>query len=253
MRRWLWVLALGLLWPPHAAAAECGASVWRAYHDTKLRRFPDSDAYFYATQHMEIDADGAPNAYHPQDKGLDAITNAGFPNGGWKGVLVADPSEPSRPFVQPDGEFAGYFVAKTSLQDKTRSETDPARYVDARTVPYIVFPGAFMALSGTGGYGDLAMVRLLSGEKQSPAVVADGGPREAPLGEVSIALAENLGGHNVNPRNGAGKPIGTFVYVIFPKSRFQPAWPVDPIEMERQAIARLSVLGGWDKIISCLR
>src|SRR5579871_6055654 len=131
MRRWLWVLALGLLWPPHAAAAECGASVWRAYHDTKLRRFPDSDAYFYATQHMEIDADGAPNAYHPQDKGLDAIANAGFPNGGWKGVLVADPSEPSRPFVQPDGEFAGYFVAKTSLQDKTRSETDPARYVGA--------------------------------------------------------------------------------------------------------------------------
>jgi hypothetical protein len=59
--------------------------------------------------------------------------------------------------------------------------------------------------------------------QESAAIVADVGPRNDPLGEVSIRLAENLGGHNVNPRNGAGMPTGRFAYVVFPRSKATPA------------------------------
>src|SRR5271170_7491179 len=229
------------------ASAACDANVWREYAGIKLWKFAGSDAYFYATPQMDIDADGAPNAYHPKDIGIDALGNAGFPNGGWKNVLVVDPDDPSRPFVQTSGDFAGYFVSKTSLQDKTLPATDPSRYVDARVVSYIVFPGAFFAIKGTGDYGDFAVVRNLSNDKQNSAIVADGGPQNAPLGEVSVGLAESLGGSHVNPRNGAGKPRGTFVYLIFPKSKANPAWPIAQGQMDQQAGNRLAALGGWER------
>jgi len=32
---------------------------------------------------MSIDADGAPNAYHPDNIGLDDLKNAGYPNTSW--------------------------------------------------------------------------------------------------------------------------------------------------------------------------
>jgi hypothetical protein len=240
------------------AFAECDASAWHHYEGVKLWKFAGTDAYFYSTNRMEIDADGAPNAYHPQDTGIDALGNAGFPparpgDRGWTNVLVVDPADSSRPYVQTTGEFAGYFVSKTSLQDKSLRETDPSRYVDARVVPYIVFPGAFHSIKGTGDYGDFAAVRNLSNGKQSPAIVADGGNRNDPLGEVSIGLAEALGGTNVSPRNGSGKPPGPFLYVVFPKSRAQPAWRVTRAQMEKHANEQLGRLGGWDKIMGCLR
>jgi hypothetical protein len=36
-------------------------------------------AFFYQSK-MSIDADGAPNAYHPDNIGLDDLKNAGYPN-----------------------------------------------------------------------------------------------------------------------------------------------------------------------------
>jgi hypothetical protein len=36
---------------------------------------------------------------------------------------------------------------------------------------------------------------------------------KAPLGEVSIKLAEELGGAQVNLRTGGGMPSGTFAYI----------------------------------------
>ncbi len=243
---------LGLLTVDVAYAA-CEASVWRDYQGTKLWRVTSSGAYFYATSRMDIDADGAPNAYHPQDLGIDALGNAGYPRGGWRSVLVVDPRDAAKPYVQTTGEFAGYFVSKTSLQDKTLAETDPRRYVDARTIPYIVFPGDFYRISGTGDYGDLALARNLSNQMQSSAVVADGGPASAPLGEVSIGLAENLGGSHVNPRTGAGQPRGTFVYAVFPHSRRLPPWPATTAQMDQRASDLLAAFGGWDKILNCLR
>lgn len=214
---------------------------WTSYEGDDLYRH-SSGAYSYITSHMALDADGSPRAYHPDGhSGLDALANAGYPNKGWRSVLAVDPADPSRPYVQP----SGFFVSKTSLRDKTSAETDPATYVDAETIPYLVFPGNFYAMTGTGAYGDLAMARNLRTGAETYAVVADGGPSKAPLGEVSLALATALGGNNPNPRNGAGMPQGPFQYLVFPRSRPDPAWPQTAADMERTARSLLAGVGGW--------
>jgi hypothetical protein len=143
-------------------------------------------AYTYVTSDVEIDADGAPNAYHPNDTGLDALANAGFPHGGWPSVLVTDPENNGRPFVQRTGPFAGFFVSKTSLEDPNAPTTEPRRYVDATAFPYIVFPGAFEQLEGTGVLGDIVLAKHIQRGLTSSALVADIGPTNAPLGEISI-------------------------------------------------------------------
>ena len=220
--------------------------IWTSYHGVNLWREAGGTAYGYVTTHMEIDADGAPNAYHPDNTGLDALANAGYPNGGWTSVLAVDPHRPGHPYVQPPGSpFAGYFVSRTSLQDTTLPDIDTARYVDASQVPYLVFPGAFHKLAGTGTTGDLVVCKALDSGLTCAAIVADIGPRDAPLGEVSIALAARLGGRHPNPRTGAGKPHGPVKYVVFPGSRGKPAWPLTPTELDRRAHERLEAAGGW--------
>ena len=124
------------------AAAACHAAQSSAYRDTKIWTIPNTRAYFYATRRMAIDADGAPNAYHPEDRGIDALANAGFPNRDWKSVLVIDPRDPRKPFVQTEGEFAGFFISKTTLQDPRLPVTDARRYVDSRQVPYTSYSRA---------------------------------------------------------------------------------------------------------------
>lgn len=230
----------------------CDAIDFLTYEGTAVRTFPGTPAYFYVTDRMAIDADGAPNAYHPEDRGIDALANAGFPHGGWKSILAVDPRDTDKPFVQPAGPFAGFFVSKTTLQDPTRAETDPARYVDSTRVPYLVFPGAFHALTGTGTMGDLAMARNLRTGEVTAAIVADAGPRNAPLGEVSIRLATNLGGVSVNPRNGHGMPRGPFLYALFPRTRLTPKWPVAIETLEATANAALAAIGGWDRLLACV-
>ncbi|WP_380784854.1 hypothetical protein [Sphingomonas sp. R86521] len=117
--------------------------------------------------------------------------------------------------------------------------------MDSERIPYIVFPGAFYAIKGTGRYGDLAMVREVGGARETAAIVADGGPTKTPLGEMSLALATALGGTRPNPRNGRGAPSGTFEYVVFPDSASAPAWPRSFEDIDQRARELLANLGGW--------
>jgi len=62
---------------------------------------PGDTAFFYEAG-MTIDADGAPNAYHPDNIGLDDLSNAGSP-GYWMGLAKNADGEP---FVQgPNDPF----------------------------------------------------------------------------------------------------------------------------------------------------
>lgn len=234
------------------AVAACNAVEGFEYRGAKVLRIANSQAYFYTITRMAVDADGAPNAYHPDDKGIDALANAGFPKGNWKSILVADPAKPDQPFVQTGGKFAGFFVSQTTLQDRSLAVTDIQRYVDSTQVPYIVFPGAFFALKGTGNFGDVGVALSLDSDKESPFIVADAGPLDAPLGEVSIRLAENLGGVNVNPRNGAGMPKGRFTYLVFPRTKSEPPWPVSSEQLQKRARELLGGIGGWDAVKACV-
>ena len=229
----------------------CTAENWITYKGVAVRKFAGSSAYFYVTERMAIDADGAPNAYHPNDTGIDALKNAGYPNGGWKSILATDPTDSSRPYKQTEGAFAGYFVSMTTLKDKTRATTDPARYVNATSVPYLVFPSTFWKLKGTGDFGDLLIAKSIDNNTTSSAIVADAAG-DKPLGEVSIKLAENLSGRAVNPRNGAGAPRGRFIYVIFPGSKSQPAWPATVTDIDTRANDLLNAEGGWQAVLACI-
>ena len=226
-------------------------SVWFTYQGVKIYRV-SSEAYTYQTGHIALDADGAPDAYGPGDIGLDYNANAGYVPGsdGWENVLVADPDEPDQPYVQTSGATAGYFVSMTSLIDESAAvaDTDPAKYVDATAIPYIVFPGDFYDESGTGDWGDVAMVRSLSNNQQSAAIIADGGPATDPLGEISLALAAALGGTEPDPRDGSGVPPGPLQVVIFPYSHKQPAWPRTLDDIQQQASDLLQSIGGWPTI-----
>jgi len=105
-------------------------------HDVPVWRQPESSAFFFESS-LSIDADGAPNAYHPDNLGLDDLANAGAP-GSWSG-LAADKS--GDPFIQgPNDPFPGYYVSATDLSGATKAANDPTRYVDASQIPYIVLP-----------------------------------------------------------------------------------------------------------------
>ncbi|HEX8167171.1 MAG TPA: glycoside hydrolase family 75 protein [Beijerinckiaceae bacterium] len=258
------LLFLGLITP--ARAESCSFGTWFDFKGTKIYRNASKTAYVYTTSHSRIDADGAPNAYHPEDvgknctkdphRGLDCPANAGYPNTSWwNQVLIPDPGNPSRAFVQQSGPFKGFFVAATWLTDASKRTTDPARYVDATKVPYVVFPGSsFGSKSGTGFKGDVGFAWHLDNGKSTAFIVADqGGGEDAKLGEGSIALYEALGGQDVNPRTGSGVAKGKVRFVVFPGSRkaAEPVWPRTQESIDQQARKLLDQIGGEEAIKGC--
>lgn len=246
------MLLIGLL-ASNSEAADCEFTSWKSFKNTKLFIHHNTQTYFFSTTHMAVDADGAPNAYHPDNIGLDYLGNAGYPNKSWwKDILVVDPNDSNRAYIQKTGEFAGYFVSKTSLKDEKREVTDPSRYVDSRHIPYFVFPIAFYKMKRTGLIGDLGLAINLSTKDKTAFVVADIGPSRASLGEVSISLAERLGGKNVNPKNGSGVPDGEILYIVFPYSSREYKWPMSYEEMSATAEKLLKGIGGLDSILSCV-
>jgi hypothetical protein len=96
-----------------------------------------------APPRMDIDVDGAPNAYGPPGKKtLDYLSNAhyrGRPNAEIVGYLTDD-DHPSVPIIQgPHDPYPGYYISITHYVDRTRPDPkDPSRYVDASRINYVV-------------------------------------------------------------------------------------------------------------------
>ncbi len=166
---------------------------------------------FFYKRGMAIDADGAPNAYHPKDdsKALDYLANAGNP-GNWWGIV----SVGGKPYEQKAGDpYPGFCVSTTALQNSAMNEKDPRRYVDSTQIPYIVLPPDVQKKTGAV-LGDFAVVINGKNMKKSYAIFADIGPLKH-LGEGSISLANEIGVPS-NPKAGGAKD--DLVYVIFPGS-----------------------------------
>ncbi len=192
-------------------------------------QLPDSQAFFFISG-MAIDADGAPNAYHPRDTGLDELTNAGGP-GYWNGIIT---DRDGNPLIQRESDpYPGYYVSCTSLEDETKKFSDPTRYVDASKIPYVVLPEDVAERWGAQ-LGDFAVVMNLRNGKTSFAIYADIGA----LGEGSIALADALGIWS-NARRG-GAPDG-ILYVVFPGSGNLRPRTMDEIQREGERL-----LSDWD-------
>jgi Fungal chitosanase of glycosyl hydrolase group 75 len=218
------------------------------FRGTQIFRQADNLAYAYETDYKSVDADGAPNAYHPEDIGLDFLANAGYPHSNWwKDVLVPDPGHPSKAYVQKDGPFAGYFIAMTSLRNPRGSQLKPETYVDSTRFPYVVLPTGFSSLPNVAKAGDVGVATNLATGQTCTFIVGDaGGGSDARLGEASIALFIALGGQNPNPRTGAGVPSGKLQYVLFPNSRKAGPgiWPRTNEDIHQQALDLASSMPG---------
>jgi len=207
-----------------------------------IMRISGDSAFFYEAG-MTIDADGAPNAYHPDNTGLDDLANAGGP-GHWEGLAKDNFGEP---FVQGPGDpYPGYYVSATALTDRTKMLSDPARYVDATHVPYIVLPGG-MARSIGMRPGDFSVVYNPRNGQSSYAIFGDVGPYDR-IGEGSIALARNLGVHE-DARNGGGRR--GMMYLLFPGSG--DGQPKTVSEISAAADRLLQAWGGIDLLTSCFK
>lgn len=203
---------------------------------------PGSSLFFISG--LSIDADGAPNAYHPRGKpGLDFLGNAGGP-GNWYGIVTRDGKKSGNPIIQGAGDpCPGYYVSPTSLADSTQPRSSPRRYVDSAQIPYIALPGDL--LKHKYAYlGDIAVVWNAANGILCPAIVADAGPR-GHIGEGSIALARTLLLRSDARHGGIGRGI---CYVVFSGSRQRPAWPLTKPRIETLANEYLLSWGGVFRI-----
>jgi hypothetical protein len=206
-------------------------------HEVPIWQLRDTRAFFFVSG-MTIDADGAPNAYNPDDTGLDALANAGSPSH-WDGI-VSDREE--NPFIQQQTDpFPGYYVSCTSLADRTKNPADPTRYVDAAKVPYVVLPKE-VADRGAARLGDFAMVMNLRNGRFSFAIYADMGT----LGEGSVALANALG---IRSDARQGGTSGRILYVLFPGSGNLRPRTIEEIQSEGEKL--LYRAGGLKNLSSC--
>ena len=192
---------------------------------------------------MYVDADGAPNAYGPHNRGLDFTANA--VRGGRFLSVALHPD--GNPVIQRSGRFKGFYVSTTSLHNATGSPTSPATYVDARKIPYIVLPPEFMNQFGVT-LGDLALVTNQRNGKSSFAIFADVGPH-GKIGEGSVALARALG-LNDDPRHG-GTGDSSIAYLVFPRSGLGPGKLRSAKEIRSSALRVFRRWGGARRLTAC--
>jgi Fungal chitosanase of glycosyl hydrolase group 75 len=201
---------------------------------------------FFFKSGLAIDADGAFRAYHPNDRlGLDSLAHAGHP-GNWWALVTHNGKTSGHPVVQQRSDPApGYYVSTTALYDPDNpNQSDPHRYVDAATVPYIALHPKALKYARLG---DFATVVNLQNQKVSAALVADETARNLSVGEGSIALAEALG-VNSDPRYG-GKD-GAIVYLIYPSSGNGKPRRVEDIVANSNRL--FEMWGGLAKLTACL-
>ena len=178
----------------------------------------DGRVHFLAD--ADIDADGANGqngqlaAYRSNDNGSEYLANGGMAISGgrvicahsWARdiVILGNDNEPK---IFPGGIIASctwYKVPGLALDD-------PAAYVDAQTVPYIVVPP--IIVQHTAGVVRGCRARATLNGRSVDCVVADKGP-STKIGELSIAAAVALGIPS-SPRSG-GRSQHDILYELWP-------------------------------------
>lgn len=171
--------------------------------------FPSRRVAFLADG--DVDADGAYRAYHPNSaKGLDNLANAGRP-GHWWGIVT---DRFGTPFLQgPNDPAPGFYISSTSYQNATLPKSNPRRYLDSETVPFIVVENYIRRRAEGIVLGCRARVTNTQNGKSVDCVVGDLGPLTK-IGELSIAAA-NAVGINGDPRKG-GTDSPILKYELWP-------------------------------------
>jgi hypothetical protein len=183
-----------------------------------IREDDDGRVHFIAD--ADIDADGANGqnggkaAYRADDSGSELLANGGMKIVAGK-VICAKPWARSIVILDADNEpkvFPGGIIASTTwYRHPDKASSDPAAYVDADTVPYIVVPP--IIVQATAGIVRGCKARVSYKGKSVDCVVADRGPASK-IGELSIAAARAIGLPS-SPRNG-GTEKAEVEYELWP-------------------------------------
>ena len=143
---------------------------------------------------MDVDVDGAPNAYGPPgSKALDSLNHAHYR--GWRdadivGYLTED-DHPHVPVLQgPQDPFPGLYISQTAFTDPSRKrQEDVTRYVDATRINYVVLGDEAHAKGAR--LGDFVAVYSRATRRSVFGIVGDSGN---PSGdEGSLHLLQGLG------------------------------------------------------------
>jgi peptidoglycan hydrolase-like protein with peptidoglycan-binding domain len=223
--------------------------VVRTIAGVQLFKLAGGLAVFF-TSRLHIDADGCPQAYGPENSGIEDNRNAQRSDGSFSPDVIVLDGNGHAVRQGPHDPAPGFFISMTALSNPDRQDRDPRKWVNALTVPYIVLPSG-----GAGGAqaGDAALVIDRQTGTQVKAIVGDIGPRDE-TGEGSMFLAGRIIGMNqgqiteqearnpgsfINPRGG-GTEEQRFRYIAFPGTRMR--WPKTVAEIEARVDAALASL-----------
>ncbi|MHC1789735.1 hypothetical protein [Solidesulfovibrio sp.] len=207
---------------------------------TNIYHLKETQSVYFFEATMQINADGAPKAYHENtDLGIDHLANAGS-TGHWWGIVTDSGDADGKPILQGVNDPApGFYVSGTSLQDSTKSDDDQDRYVDSETVPFYVLPKEIQIPTKIGDFG---FVVNRSNNASAGCIFADVGPKGS-ISEGSIALAKAIGIPSDPKGEGSEE---TFVYVIFSNSSM--GWPLDLAFIDAHAKALFEEWGGLQRL-----
>lgn len=218
----------------------------RALHigATNIYHLKENQSVYFFEAKMQINADGAPTAYHKDTgRGLDHLANAGSA-GNWWGIVTDSGNANGKPVVQEKGDPApGFYVSGTTLQDSTKPDEDQKRYVNSAAIPFYVLPKNIKIPMKIGDFG---FVVNRGNNASSGCIFADVGP-EGSIGEGSIALAKAIGIQS-DPRSEGSED--TYAYVLF--SNTSMGWPLDPAFITEHAKALFAQWGGLPRLQQAL-
>jgi len=115
-----------------------GSGISLAVYKRKHQPHP---SFEILTHRMNVDVDGAPNAYGPPGKpALDVLMDAHYLEREDQEIVGYLLDEKNRPVLQgPNDPFPGYYISQTAYTDDANpNERDPRAYVDARNISYVV-------------------------------------------------------------------------------------------------------------------
>jgi hypothetical protein len=171
------------------------------------------------TRRMDVDVDGAPNAYGPAGfKTLDELRNAHYRRRKHAEIVgyLTDDDNPKIPIIQgPHDPFPGYYISQTSYTDAAITDPrNPRRYVDATKINYIVLGDA--ARKRGARVGDFVAIHSNLTHKSVFGIVADEGN---PSGdEGSLHLLQDLGYPFKNGVDDSVERRGEIIVRFFPNS-----------------------------------
>jgi hypothetical protein len=200
--------------------------------------------------HMNIDFDGAPNAYGPPSKNpLDSLHDAGRddPRTGYYGLIAVGPNEvvpgdkhkrlikdvyhlkldehyPDTkdrcPVVQQTGPYAGFYVSATAKHNPSGSSSiyEQSHYLDSSAVAYCALSGG-LHRTGVGGNDFGLALRHDNYRQASFAFLSGEGANNHKVGECSYKVFLDIGG---TPKTSAERYANNnfpTTFIVFPGSR----------------------------------